>query len=82
MTNAAFRKLAAEKFEQYMGIRITNKMVTLLESSVSCGTGDYLFFTVGKCSYMWRSSIVEYFVAYPTSEAVDGMVVYSGMQSK
>ena len=82
MTNAAFRKLAAEKFEKYMGIRITNKMVTLLECGVSCGFCDYLFFTVGKCSYMWKMSFGEFFVAYPNSDGVDGMVVYSGLQSK
>lgn len=72
MTVTALKKIAQQKFTEYMGIQIKLNQIILLEATMD---GKDISFKVGKCSYSWSEGIYTAFIFFPNEELKDGIKV-------
>lgn len=71
MTNTEIKKRAQELFIKGMGFSVPLTKIRLLEADMS---GDYIFFAVGKVSYIYYR-LSDSLEMYPSTKCVDGMML-------
>ena len=73
MKKTTAKKICAELFNKYMGIKIPTTAITLMERTAGEDTIDYVYFTAGNRHYVYNGRIYESFVMFPDDTLTDGI---------
>ena len=73
MKKATAKKICAELFNKYMGIKVPTTAITLMELTASEDKIDYVYFTVGNRHYVYNDRFYRSFVMFPDDTLTDGI---------
>ena len=73
MKKSEAKKICAELFNKYMGIKIPSTAVTLMELTADENKIDYVYFTAGNRHYVYNDKFYRSFVMFPDDTLTDGI---------
>ena len=80
MKKSEVKKMCAELFNKYMGIKIPSTAVTLMELTAGENTINYVYFTVGNRHYVYNDTFYRSFVMFPDDTLTDGIQLEMSMK--
>ena len=73
MKKTTAKKICAELFNKYMGIKVPTTAIELMELTAGEDKIDYVYFTVGNRHYVYNDRLFRSFVMFPDDTLTDGI---------